>query len=134
MDTTHGSLNLLQLAQRYGRRKIADYLLALGLQLGEQEEVEVEELTVDDMDNVKEYARTNRKRRSRCSFPDCRLMRKEHTMQLCSGCKVYYYCKDSSCNRSDWPRHKELCKMLSLRRATSSAPQDETDTSTTHRG
>jgi hypothetical protein len=35
----------------------------------------------------------------------------------CSACKLAKYCS-KECQRADWPRHKEICKMLAKRRRT----------------
>ena len=41
-----------------------------------------------------------------CAF--CKKYTKE-TMKKCLGCKIAYYC-DKDCQRSDWAKHKIVCK------------------------
>ena len=41
----------------------------------------------------------------------CHARRRTKTLLLCSGCTQMQYCS-AECQRSDWPRHKELCEAV----------------------
>jgi hypothetical protein len=41
----------------------------------------------------------------------CKVCRKEGKMKKCSGCLQAYYCS-GECQKSDWKKHKKLCKNI----------------------
>ncbi|KAG6917321.1 hypothetical protein DXG01_002979 [Tephrocybe rancida] len=57
----------------------------------------------------------------RCSYTECDA-EWEHVTQRCAACKVAFYCS-STCQKIDWPDHKERCRTFDPNRRYMESPR-----------
>ncbi len=99
--------SIVKSLQDHGADSSLSSIPAMTITMTPGEELSVEKATLTSVQELSSYIGNNEL--AQRMDASCATCNKQGHLHKCSGCQDVYYC-DASCQKKDWPNHKEICK------------------------